>query len=254
MITASNTVKSIWEKAAREGVENVQRVKPVRTFNIGSDLSFCLIDVRCHREGDQFMKADDFSKVVAWAESLTCPGVLVLSQPLIVKPGSGADKNLANFSGQYSELLKSLAASGHDVVILAGDVHYGRVASVPIGNKGGTLYEIISSPMSNLTGLDGKVAANTAKQVKRFPAVTVDGFPRHDVNYPSNWRISSQKVRSWFFPTNHSKTREHFFTLAFKKLDDGSVTVTVQAWRSREKGNAGLPRKQFVGPHVFTLR
>ncbi len=254
MITLSDTVKKIWRSAAKQGVERVQQIKRLRTFSIGNDLSFCVADVRSSRTQKSFLPPAEFTQLLDWAKNLTSPGVLVLAQPLMVKPGGSEDKNLANFSEQYSQLLQALAQSGHDILCLAGDVHYGRIGSVPLGNNGGTLHEVISSPMSNLTGIDGRVAAHKATKLKRFPAINVDEIPEKPVNYPDKWQIATQKVKTWLGILRYEKTKEHFFTLGFDLTKKKTVRVTVQAWQLRERGRDGLPKKQFSAAHKIELK
>jgi len=256
MITLCNKVKGIWKDAAEEGIRKVQHISTIRTFDIGGDISFCIADARTHRTENEFMPAADFATLIAWAQGLKAPGVLVLPQPLIVKPGDSSDKNLANYKQQYSDLLSALASSGHDILVLSGDVHFGRIASVSLGNDGATMHEVVSSPLSNLTGVDGKVAADTAKQLEKFPAIDIDGFPKASlkVKYPKEWRISTKRVKYWFRPLNHTKTKEHFFTLSFSKFSDGKIKVDVEAWRLRERGRDGLPRRQFKKTNILTLK
>lgn len=253
MISASDRVKRIWKRCADDGIKNVQRISTVRSFDVGNDLSFCFADVRSFRTETQFLPDADFTKLIDWAENLSCPGVLVVAQPVMVKPGGSADKNLANFKAQYSRLMTALAASGFDIVVLSGDVHFGRIGRVELGENGTVLHEIVSSPLSNLTGIDGKVAAGRAKKLKRFPAVNIDGLSPSVVNYPKEWKISAQRVKSWFFPSNHTKTKEHFFTLGFAKTADGVVNMEVQAWRLRERTRKGLPKAQFRQAHAISL-
>mgnify|MGYP000019850830 CR=1 FL=1 len=256
MITAFDDIKKIWKDSAEEGIKQVQQISAIRTFSIGRDVSFCFADVRCQRTDKVFLATNDFKRLTDWATNLTSPGVLSIAQPLMVKPGGSADKNLANYKQQYAELIIALASTGYDILVLSGDVHFGRIGSVPLGTKGATLHEVISSPMSNLTGIDGKIAANVAKKLKHFPAIDIDGMPKPSpkVTYPPEWRISTKQVKSWFLPTNHTKTKEHFFTLAFTKNTNGGIKVKVQAWKLRERDRKGLPRKQFRQANELILK
>ncbi len=254
MITASDSVKKLWQKTAIDGIRNVQKIETIRTFTIGDDLSFCFADVRCHRTDKTFLPPADFDQLINWAQSLTSPGVLTIGQPLMVRPGSNEDKNLANYRKQYAALLNALASTGHDILILSGDVHFGRVGSAPLGNNGTILHEVISSPLSNLTGIDGKIASDSAKKIKQFPAFEIEGIPTVATAYPSEWRVSAEKIKSWFFPTNHKKTREHFFTLSFSKNRQMQVKVDLQAWQLRYTSRDGLPRKQFKNTNRIILK
>ena len=53
---------------------------------------------------------------------------------------------------------------------MSGDVHYGRVVSVKLGTQGATLYEVVSSPLSNLTYLNAWFATSRNRLTpKQFP-------------------------------------------------------------------------------------
>lgn len=256
-ITAFRGIKKAWQKTAQCGVENVQQIPLFDSFNIGNDLSVCVADLRSGRDKGRYpknmMPEKDFAKLIHWAENLTCPGVIVLPQPLLVKPGGALDYNLANYKEQYQRLLIALARSGHDIVCLSGDVHYGRIAKVPLGTNGAILHEIISSPMSNLTGLDGKVAASKAEKMKQFPLQASNELPQFNVHYEEKWSVSTQKIRFLGF-FSYSKTREHVMTLSFSKLVSGEVSLSVNAWQLRGmKKNAKLPKKEFKVAHTVTL-
>ncbi|MDA7916352.1 hypothetical protein N9B94_03870 [Verrucomicrobia bacterium] len=85
---------------------------------------------------------------------MASPGILVIPQPLIVEKNK-TERNLLSFPKQYGRLIEALGHTGHDMVVLSGDVHFGRIATCSLGAKGGILTEIVSSPMSNLTYLNG---------------------------------------------------------------------------------------------------
>jgi len=249
MLRASAKVRAAWKKASRDGVFNVQQVKPIRIFGIGDDLSFCFADLRTYRTNNNFLGANDFQQLIDWAESLTSPGVLVLSQPLMVEPSTGGDMNLANYKVQYERLLTAIASTGNDIVVLAGDVHFGRVGSVSLGNKGCMLHEIISSPLSNLSGIlgiDGEFAASVAVQMDKFPVEQTADLAPQKVTYKKNWRVSDEHVGKWYKPGfKYDQTKEHMFTLSFSKLPSGNVQLDVQAWRIRHRYFDDLPHREF---------
>ena len=257
MITASSKIKKIWKKAAQNGIENVQKVSLVRIFDIGNDISFCFADFRSKRDLEKvpktMMPAKEFNLIIKWAENLKSPGVIVLPQPLLVKKGSSLDYNLVNYTEQYKQLVSALAHSGHDIICLSGDVHFGRIASVALGNNGAQLHEIISSPMSNLTGLDGKIATSLPKKLKQFPAINITGLKPQTVQYKKHWAVSTQKV-SFMWVSPYRKTREHFMTLAFSKTEHNAIKLQVQAWRVREKKPGSVfPKQEFKSAHEFIL-
>lgn len=69
-----------------------------------------------------------------WVGSLTCPGVLVVGQPVLAKAegrapwGEHSDWNLPAFD-QYPGLVRALSSAPHDILVLSGDVHFGRIAT-----------------------------------------------------------------------------------------------------------------------------
>ncbi|WP_104401505.1 hypothetical protein [Vibrio penaeicida] len=255
-ITLSKKIKAAWTKSAKDGVKNVQQITPFRTFDIGDDLSFCFVDLRTDRDKREPPKSLTTSKVfeqlIDWAKRLDKVGVLVLPQPLIVKPGSESDYNLANYKSQYKQLLDALGETGNDILCLSGDVHYGRIASVEIGSKSATLHEVISSPMSNIPASDGgKFSAATPKRVKNLPR-----FSGHneDVQYEDVWCTKSELVSKWYMLKNYYQNKEHFMTLAFTRSSTGNVKLEVQAWLVRHCERSGKPKKQFKDSRVITLK
>ena len=241
-------VRDTWEKAASDGVNNVQCSTKVDHFSIAKDLSFCLADVRSNRGKNVFISKANLAKVSEWASTLKSPGVLVLSQSLVVDEMKG-EKNLRSFSGQYQQLLQALAVSGHDIVLMTGDVHFGRISSAALGNKGARLIEIISSPLSNLTGLNG-IATNKANtKPRKFPDRSTAkslGWKSRRVNYyDKKYAVETQKG-SIFSPYVKTRTKEHFMTIGFNRSADGFIELKAKVWLVRERsGSRQLPTNGF---------
>ena len=251
------SVRRAWSQASRDAVNNIQRSAEVETFSIGNEISFCVADLRSYRRGKRILPEQSFAKLCDWARNLECPGVLLVPQPLIVGDPS-LERNLRSFPEQYSELLAALASSGHDVVLLSGDVHFGRIASVPLGSQGGRLVEIISSPLSNLTGLNGVATATAELKPLRFPDNATAarlGWSVRAVDYQSgNWTVSS---RPGFLLSAYPKarTREHFMTIGFRRDGQGGVSLEANAWRVRERaGPDNMPVADFAQPFITRLR
>ena len=154
-------VRKAWEQTARQGIENVQQCPVVESMEFPGDLSLCFADLRSYRDPKRggLMNPKDLKRVLAWANGLTTPGVLVSPQPLIVTRNPH-EANLLDYTGDYCRLLAALGSTGHDIVVMSGDAHYGRVVSVKLGTQGATLYEVISSPLSNLTYLNAWFATS----------------------------------------------------------------------------------------------
>ncbi|MEN8128845.1 MAG: hypothetical protein ABFS45_01340 [Pseudomonadota bacterium] len=239
-------VRETWNAAATDAVTRVQQSPRVETFNIGEDLSFCLADLRSYRENNAFLPASDFEQLTDWASTLQCPGVLVVPQPLIVEH-SKTERNLLSFKAQYQALLQALGTSGHDIVLLSGDVHFGRIASASLGPQGGRLIEVIASPLSNLTGLNGIATAVPQYKPKKFPdpaKIRIPGWLASKVKYDKSFAVSTK--RGWLFSSYpRARTREHFMTVGFKRTSNGQVELLVNAWRVRERDAKNLPVRDF---------
>jgi hypothetical protein len=197
-----------------------------------------------------------FVQIVNWAKSLKSPGVFVSPQPLIVEKNPD-ERNLLSFKAQYTELLKALAHSGHDIVLLSGDVHFGRIATVPLGNNGGRLVEIISSPLSNLTYLNGIATSGPKTKPKKFPdpkTVSIDNWDPATVKYDPAFNVKTKKGRlGSAYP--RERTREHFMTVSFCRLKNGGIQLNTDAWRVRDRtGTQHLPERDFKKPFTITLK
>ena len=127
----------------------------VRQMKIGP-LDMLVADTRIKRRDDRttFLEAADMQKVESWIAGLTFPGILVVGQPVFEKrtgiTGNIADWNLPDFE-QYGALCRALLNAPQSVVILTGDVHYGRAARA-VTHNGAEIVEIIASPTSLVTG------------------------------------------------------------------------------------------------------
>ena len=256
-------VRRSWTKAASDGVRNVQRSPVVESVTLGQDLTVCFADLRSYRSDHEFLPKEAFEQLLDWARSRTCPGVLVIPQPLIVEQNP-VERNLRSYPTQYARLLEVLGSVSHDVVVLSGDVHFGRIASVPIGTKGARLVEIISSPMSNLTGLEGLATSVATDRPEQFPhgaaAKALEWQPRK-VNYYKNggakgqFFVQARKGR-WLSAYPKARTREHVTTISFCRLPNGAgIEVTAQAWLLRQRTKVdNMPVRSFPNPFRTILK
>ena len=249
-------VRKAWKSAAKDAVKNIQRSPQVDIFSIGQDLSICLADLRSYRKKKRMIPDEMFRSIVNWAKSLQSPGVFVSPQPLIVEKNKN-ERNLLSFENQYKELLEALAHSGHDIVVLSGDVHFGRIATVPLGSNGARLVEVIASPLSNLTGLNSLATSKPKSKPKIFPdpkAVKFEGWDPARVTYDSRFNVTTKKGR---VPSAYlrDRTREHFMTVSFCRLGNGGIQLSADAWQVRKRrGPQNLPVKDFKKPFTFTLK
>jgi hypothetical protein len=127
-------------------------------------VSFFIADTRSNRTRDTDPNAAlateaQWRDLEAWAAGLDGPGVLVLPQPLLKAGGSKTDRTLVDFkqadrlSAVFERALGGDTADGkpHDIMILTGDIHTGRVSSAEIVGLPGTIYELVASPASLVT-------------------------------------------------------------------------------------------------------
>ena len=244
-------IRNVWRAASRDGVFKVQRSVKVDTFSLRNDLSFCIADLRSYRSKTKFIDQQGLKQIIAWATSLNCPGVLVIPQ-ILIADNNKQERNLLSFEKQYASLLLALASSGHDIVVLSGDVHFGRIAKVKLGDKGGRLIEVVSSPMSNLTGLNSIASAKAKTTPKNFPAIKIPGLPAKEVDYDKAFHVHT---KGGFIGSSYWKqrTKEHFMTVSFHKHAD-KVKMSVQAWRIREQDAQRLPKKDFKAPFEISLK
>lgn len=229
-----------WEKSAQIGVRTIQQGQPVRTFNIGDDLSFCVADLRMERSKKGFLSAASHKQLISWVKHLSCPGVLVIPQPLMAGKGDKHDKNLPDWS-QYDLLLSAIEKGNHDIVVLTGDVHYGQVNQVLVGSSNNKLTEVITSPLSNLSELNG-VAAATPPEIAEtlFPMVSANGMKKNPINSLGKVTTESQW---WDLRYPVARTHEHFMTVEFTKTN-GKLKMKINAWHARQLvKRTGLPKK-----------
>lgn len=238
----SRSFRERWEHAAKIGVSVVQQIVPIRTFDIGDDISVCVADLRTERWENGFLSTENFQRLSDWAKNLSKPGVLAIPQPLIVRKGDDNDYSLPYWRKQYETLLESITECGHDIVVLTGDVHYGRIAEVKLGNSQGRLIEVITSPMSNLSELNGLAAGTPYKDEKYFPINPIDSIPGRRIKYR---RTVTTEGKFWDLRFPRERTTEHFMTVGFQK-SKGQITMKVNAWKVRDfPKNSKLPRKLF---------
>lgn len=244
-----DAIRHTWEKAAIDGVQNVQQIRPIETFNIG-ELSFCLADVRTERHKDGFLSDASFKTLDRWARNLTGPGVLVMSQPLFDKPSD--TRNLLSYPKQYAALLDALGSTGQNIVLLCGDAHFGRIATTTLGPKKGQLIEVISSPLSNLTSLTSLANEVPDTEPGQFPhaSIPLDWQPTN-ITHKKGWAVS---IKQWWEHSAYwrNRTTEHFMTASFNKEADGTIKLVVNAWRVRERDRENLPVRD-LGAIEFCL-
>lgn len=202
-----------WFYEGRRLFRIFQSPSSLQGFEVGS-LSIKIADTRIDRDanGGSFMRYEDLEEVSDWLAALAGPGVLVLGQPLLEADASETilDRILSRFSkdlvdyGQYATLKESIRSCPHSLVVLTGDVHFGRVANtIPDSNGVTKLVEVVSSPMCHVTG-----ATNSGYK----PALRLEDEVMVSANP---------------FGREH---RDHFATVRFSQEDGEVMNMSVSYW------------------------
>ncbi|HKW01662.1 MAG TPA: hypothetical protein VJN96_17675 [Vicinamibacterales bacterium] len=187
----------------------------VRPFTVG-DLEILVADTRITRAAERttFLRPQDMDQVVSWIANLKSPGVLCVGQPLFQAPtgisGNIADWNLPDFA-QYATLVRALLNAPQSIVVLTGDVHFGRVASATT-QSGHEIIEIISSPTSLVTA-GGTPEWHAPPAL--FPAEAVPGCAQVPITPLASWQ----------------RAKNHFLTIEFWQ-NGGRLCLRVRTWET----------------------
>jgi hypothetical protein len=207
--------RAAWLEVAQTLYRQFETPIPSQSFRVGS-LSVFIADTRTARSGDRlrFMDAAQFDALRAWVHGLPGPGALVLGQPIFTAEaglkGYVADWGLPDYH-QYRDLVSVLASTPHDVVVLTGDVHFGRVAwcTLPSGRR---IVEIIASPLALV---DGLVGGHWKPPPAMYPVVPVPAVPQVAVTAEA-----------------YQQVVDHAMTVGFSGVG-ASVRMTATSWPIR---------------------
>ena len=247
---------SDWEILSTALRDAFQGVRSTHTMDIGNDLSIFVLDTRRNRTRrdapePRFADPADLLALRNWVLRLKGPGVIAGGQ-LLFDGAPGVESSLLSFPGQYSELCRMLAATSHDLIYLAGDAHFGRIARVQLP-AGPTLTEVVTSPMSLVEDDGNYIWAPTgagsqyAKDVwllgqdvepREWPPAPVAGAAPVPIAYLEAVPASRD---------DPERTEENFMILSFaKNARSGAV---------RMKVNCYLPRRgEKAFSRVFELK
>ena len=104
-------------------------------------VSIFVADTRSNRTRDddpnaRLMVPEQWDDLETWAKNLKGPGVLVLPQPMMKAGGSKTDRTLVDFqeSDRFGGIFERALGgeNPHDILILTGDIHTGRLSSARI--------------------------------------------------------------------------------------------------------------------------
>jgi hypothetical protein len=206
-----------WDVAARL-YGAFQNERTIERFSVGP-LSFLLADTRLHRDSDRnrLMTDAEWNEVCGWVDGLQGPGVLVVGQPIFATQG-GLTARFEDWSfpdfAQYQQLARALRNARHSVVVLTGDVHFGRVAycQLPPSAGGGAprLIEVISSPLALV---DERTGGHWTEAPPTFPPIAVPGAPALPVTTVKTFQMRTS----------------HFLTIELTGVA-GGARMRVRSW------------------------
>lgn len=223
-----------WEEVARGLFEIFQRREDPAPFAAGA-VSFFALDTRLDRDEQlqRFAPPARMAALEAWLGSLEGPGVLVVGETFFGEERS-AGVSLTKMVGhliaqptiagtlleyaQYQELADLLARSKKTVILIAGDVHWGRVADCRLPN-GTRLLEVVSSPLTLVDSGLSRLGRPWTRAPSPFQAAGMSAEV-HTARGPSGQ----------FYKAEH----DHFCTLEFSAANaepTPGVRMAVRHWR-----------------------
>lgn len=251
-----SAVRKSWRKEALALFTGLQGGKATTEFSLGDELSFFSADTRINRTSRpvRFMRGSDMEKLRKWVVALRGPGVLAIGQPVFATKqgtlrGRFFDYTLPNFK-QYEELVRVIRRAQHDIVLVTGDVHFGRISSSRLRPAPGSprLIEIVSSPMSLVSSFGhaarGLWRLRKDKDPPVFPSERISGTKQYPIDYLKAVRESSE---------GKGRTAEHFMTLSFsRETKKQGIKMDVRAWLIREPSSRiKLPRRSWTWTAVL---
>ncbi len=225
----SGNGRNQWWNIAKTLYQAFQCPDSISRFTVGS-LSFFIADTRLNRDGDQknFMSSVDIREFGDWVAGLKGPGVFSLGQPLFATRASGfgrltrrfSDWNLPDYD-QFPQLARIISSSMHSLVMLTGDVHYGRVARTTLPS-GLELTEVISSPTSLV---DPTVGGKWSGPPDKYPSFGVPGLASSGIRVVEDYTLAENHFLTIQFAATGMQVRMR--VLAWPISDPGGQTKLV---------------------------
>ncbi|MFO0603072.1 MAG: hypothetical protein U0324_07855 [Polyangiales bacterium] len=227
-----------WESIARDLFTLFQRREEPAPFSAGA-VSFFSLDTRLDRAEafEDFCPPTRLDAVQRWLDGLSGVGVLVLGETFFGEENTlrmSLSRKLGELAHrptiygtlqeyrQYHALAAMLARSGKTVVLLAGDVHWGRISECKLPN-GTRLVEVVSSPLTLSDWGFSKAGRPWTPSPTPFEAAGLRG----DV-------VTHRGPDGEPYQPGH----DHFCTLEFSRADAG-VRMRVRHWRVDDAPPAG---------------
>ncbi len=219
-----------------------RRLEAAQRFTVGP-VEFYTVDTRFGRQpGDEaFMDPGELRDLLDWLEqgAVDRPGILILGAPIFTQAASWfsskfVDHSLANYR-QFAPLAEAILHSRRSLLVLAGDVHYGRAATARLPS-GASLVELISSPLALV---DKSVGGDFHEAPPLFPTEAA-GLPRVEVE--------TLQWDGWSGP-DKGPWEDQFLTLGFTETDQ-AVRVHATLWQIHRRPPYGPIQR---GRREFTL-
>jgi hypothetical protein len=198
-------------------------------------LSILVADTRTDRDADptpagRFMSDDDLQAVSRWAAALDSPGCLVLGQLLFTGnagwKGRFTDYGLPDFP-QYADLLRALDQATHSIIVLTGDVHFGRVAVCEV-TPDREIVEVVASPLSLVAPIPKN---DWHRAPDLYPAEAIPGRVQRPIRTDGGYALNSN----------------HFATVEFNRgAANGWTRMRVRAWPTALNGSLPRATREYV--------
>jgi hypothetical protein len=199
-------------------------------FGMVGQMSICIADTRVNRSDgtERFMSDPDLAEISAWARGLDAPGCLVIGQLLFTAKagwkGRFSDWGLADFK-QFQALVAALADAPHSVIVLTGDVHFGRVAVCEVA-PGREIVEVVASPLSLVAPIP-KNEWHRAPDL--YPVEAIAGRVQRPIRTEGAYQLNSN----------------HFATVELSR--GGAWTrMRVRAWPTTLNGRLPVATREYV--------
>lgn len=231
-VTLKAELRRMWWRVAHDMYRAFQRPPPGTCRIDMTGLSILVVDTRTDRTEDQtaFMSDGDLKIVSDWAEDLEAPGCLVVGQLLFTGSagwkGRFTDWGLPDFR-QYPRLLEALGRAKHSVIVLTGDVHYGRVAVCEVA-PGREIVEVVASPLSLVAPIPKN---DWHRAPDNYPAEAVPGRIQRPIRTEGGYQLNSN----------------HFATIELSRGGErGWTRMRVRAWPTALNGALPVAAVEYI--------
>jgi len=193
-------------------------------------LTFFLADGRSRRDPDRHwvLTQRGLAQLDQWVTSTIAEkrvGVFITGQSLLDPPASSYEGRVADYAmPNYDDFLRitqtlaRIPSARLPLILVTGDVHWGRVARIQDTHTGAAIYEIISSP----TSLVSTVGKDQWRRIWDAARGGGDGWPRHsEAADVSDFLWSSAFDKRFTCRRIHPQKGNHIALLSFVRSGAG---------------------------------